>query len=62
MTSSCVCRPQTTIDQVYAVIRSLLPTGTKAMKTIKMADIEELATSKVGNVCIMLLHHNMCCS
>lgn len=38
-------RPQTTTDQVYAVIRSLLPTS--GMKTVKMADIEEQAASKV---------------
>lgn len=40
-------RPVSTTDQVYSVIRSLLPTGPHQMKTIKMADIEELASSKV---------------
>lgn len=47
--SICVfCRPVSTTDQVYSVIRSLLPSGVHEMKTIKMADIEELAASKVS--------------
>ncbi|KAF6031212.1 MCM7 [Bugula neritina] len=39
-------KPQSVTDQVYAVIRSLLPPGSHQTKVIKMADIEELAASK----------------
>lgn len=39
-------RPQSTTDQVYGVIRSLIPIG-HGLKTIKMDDIEDHCAAKV---------------